>query len=304
MKNRLDRLTYIISLLSKGLYIKTPKIAKELGVSQKIIRSDFNNYLLPFIEDICYDYSKKCYRASTSFLSSTLFSAEELATICMLKAKSSDKYSDDNLTLHVEGLFDRFESLLTHDIYQNCSLEKIDDFKDEIILIRYAIKHHQEIECIYRNKQRILQPMKILNFDEFWYLVNFDKQYEDTRKYHLNSIKNIKLLDSYFEPNKTLLKRFDNAINAWFKPEVEPYIVILQVDKIIARYFLRKPISNTQRVIKTYENGSIDVEVQISDDMEILPTIQRFIPFIGVVEPIELRKKIKDNIDIYLNKFD
>jgi len=42
MKNRLDRLTYIISLLSKGLYIKTPKIAKELGVSQKIIRSDFN----------------------------------------------------------------------------------------------------------------------------------------------------------------------------------------------------------------------------------------------------------------------
>ncbi len=300
MKNRLERLIYIISLLSKGLYIKTPMIAKELKVSKKIIQSDFSIYLLPFIDDISYDYSKKCYKASFSFLSSTLLNAKELATICILKVKARDKYSDDNLALHVDGLFDKFESLLTHDIYQNCSLEKIDDFKDEIVLIRYAIKHHQEIECAYRGKQRILQPMKILNFDEFWYLVNYDKQYEDIRKYHLNSIKNIKLLESYFEPNKALLKRFGNAINAWFKPEVEPYAVILQVHKTIARYFLRKPISKTQRVLKTYEDGSIDVGIWISDDMEILPIIQRFIPFIGVIEPMELRKKIKDNIDKYL----
>ena len=303
MKNRIERLAYIISLLSKGLYVKTPKMAKELGVSQKIIRSDFNNYLLPYIEDIYYDYSKKCYRASSSFLSSTLFSPEELATICIIKAKSNDKFSDKNLSTYVDGLFNKFESLTTQDIYRNCSLEKIDDFKNETIIIRYAIKHNQEIECIYRNKKRVLQPMKILNFDEFWYLINYDKQYQNIRKYHLNSIKNIKLIDSYFKPDKTLLKKFDNAINAWFKPEVEPYIVILQVDNKIARYFLRKPISKTQRVIKTYENGSIDIELLISDDMEILPTVQRFMPFIGVVEPAELRKKIKDNIDIYLEKF-
>jgi len=296
MKNRTKRLAHLITLLSKGLHVNTPTISKELGVTQKIIQTDFNNYLLPYFADIYYDYSAKCYKASKSLLSFTLFSASELAIICVLKTKSRDKYSDEDFSLHVEGLFDKFEGLLSHEIYSVSSLEKIDDFRDEIVLIKYAIKHKQEIECSYRDKKRVLQPLKILNFDDFWYLVNFDTEYKDTRKYHLNSIKGIKLLNSHFDVDETSLKKFDNAINSWFKPEVEPYMVILHVNKVIAKYFERKPISKTQRILKTYRDNSIEIELFITDDMEIIPTIQRYLPYIKVVEPTLIYDKIMKNM--------
>jgi len=295
MKNRTKRLAHIITLLSKGLHVNTPNISKELGVSQKIIQTDFNNFLLPCFADIYYDYADKCYKSSRSLLSFTLFSAFELAIICVLKTKSRDKYSDEDFSLHVEGLFDKFEGLLSHEIYSVSSLEKIDDFRDEIVLVKYAIKHKQEIECSYRDKKRALQPLKILNFDDFWYLINFDTQYNDIRKYHLNSIKNIELLDSHFEVNESTLEKFDNAINAWFKPEVEPYMILLHVDKVISKYFERKPISNTQRILKTYKDGSIELELFITDDMEIIPTVQRYLPYIKVIEPESLFEKIEKN---------
>ena len=38
--------------------------------------------------------------------------------------------------------------------------------------------------------------------------------------------------------------------------------------------------------------------------MEIIPTIQRYIPFIGVIEPDELKNKVRSNIDLYMKKFE
>ena len=38
--------------------------------------------------------------------------------------------------------------------------------------------------------------------------------------------------------------------------------------------------------------------------MEIIPTIQRYIPFIGVIEPDELKMKVKENIDLYCKRFE
>jgi hypothetical protein len=38
--------------------------------------------------------------------------------------------------------------------------------------------------------------------------------------------------------------------------------------------------------------------------MEIIPTIQRYIPFIGVIEPQELKDMVKSNIELYLKRFE
>lgn len=297
MKNRTKRLTYIITLLAKGLHVNTLNISKELGVSQKTIQTDFNKYLLPYFKNsIYYDYSNKYYKTKQQLLSSTLFNQQELAIICILKAKSQDKYCDNDFSLYVDAFINKFEKLLSHEIYEVSSIEEINEFKKEVILINHAINNNQEIECTYRDKKRLLHPLKILNFDDYWYLINYDTHYKDIRKYHLNSIKNIKILDSCFEPDTHSIKKFDNAINAWFKPEIEPYIVLLNIQKRVAPYFIRKPISNTQRIIKKYEDGSIDIEISITDDMEIIPTIQRYLPFIQIISPKFLEDKIKNKI--------
>jgi len=201
-------------------------------------------------------------------------------------------------------LFKDYEDALSHSIYQLTDIEKISKFKNEIIQIHHAIDNKIVIECIYRDKLRTLYPLQIKNLDGYWYLICFDTKYTNIRKYHLNSITNIVELDEVYNFDRKIIEKFDNAINAWYKPELPPIQIQLFLDKEVSKYFQRKPISKTQRVIQTYNDNSCNIELTVTDFMEIIPTIQKFIPHIGVIEPIELKNTIKENLETYIKQFD
>ena len=99
-QNRINRISSILELLSKGYDLSTPSLVERFGVTKKIIQTDFKEYILPlFVDDkIYYDYSSKTYKAKNNFLTKTLFSADELSIIAILKNKSKDKYSDEDLS--------------------------------------------------------------------------------------------------------------------------------------------------------------------------------------------------------------
>ena len=303
---RINRLSAILELLNKGYDLSTPNLVERLGVSKKIIQSDFKDYILPlFVDDkIYYDYSSKTYKAKNNFLTKTLFSSDELAIIAILKNKSKDKYSDEDLSLKVDSLFLKFEEELTNKLYQTSSVEKIDNFKNEIIQIKNAIESKSIIKCLYNKKDREIYPLKILNLEGFWYLIIYEPSDNKIKTFHLNTIKNIEVLHCNFRFDEEKINSFDNAISAYYKPENEPILVQLFIDKEVSRYVMRKPLNKSQRVLKIYDDESCDVELTITDFMEIIPTIQRYLPFIGVIEPQELKNRVKMNIDLYLMKFE
>ena len=303
---RINRLSAILELLNKGYDLSTPNLVERLGVSKKIIQSDFKDYILPlFVDDkIYYDYSSKTYKAKNNFLTKTLFSSDELAIIAILKNKSKDKYSDDDLSLKVDSLFLKFEEELTNKLYQTSSVEKIDNFKNEIIQIKNAVETKSIIKCLYNKKYREIYPLKILNLEGFWYLIIYEPNDNKIKTFHLNTIKNIEVLHSNFRFDEEKINSFDNAISAYYKPENEPVLVQLFIDKEVSRYFQRKPLNKSQRVLKIYDDESCDVELTITDYMEIIPTIQRYLPFIGVIEPQELKDRVSKNIDLYVRKFE
>ena len=303
--NRLERLDYLLTSLSKGARLSTPILVEQLGVTKKIIQTDFKEYILPYVEEVYYDYSAKCYIAKSNFLQKMLLESRALATMLMIKVKSRDKYSPDGFTQNVETLFTEYENLLEERIYSQSMVEKLDGSNNERILIENALKSNNVITCNYNEKQRELYPLQIINLEGFWYLVNWDTEYNDIRRYHLKSIKDVEVLDNTFEISPAMneiLERFDYAINAFFEPFVEAFAVELFLDAKVAKYFLRMPISKRQRVMKTYEDGSIDLELYITDYMEIIPTIQRYMPYVGVIEPVELRDEVEENINIYLKR--
>jgi predicted DNA-binding transcriptional regulator YafY len=249
------------------------------------------------------DYSSKCYIATNNFLQTTLHDSKALATILIIKVKSQDKYSPDGLTESIEELLISYTNLLEERIYSKTLVEKLDTVHNEQVLLENAIASQNIITCFYNEKERELYPLKIINLEGFWYLVNWDVEHEDIRRYHLKSIKNIKILDDTFDISKELneiLERFDYAINAFFEPLVEPFSVELFIDTKVAKYFLRMPISKRQRVMKTYDDGSIDLEIYITDYMEIVPVIQRYMPYISVIESYELIEILKCNINNYI----
>ena len=303
---RINRLSQILELLNKGYELSTPNLVERFGVTKKIIQTDFKDYILPlFVDDkIYYDYSSKTYKAKNNFLTKTLFSADELSIIAILKNKSKDKYSDDDLSPKVDSLFLKFEDELTNKLYQTSSIEKIDNFKNEIIQIKNAVETKSIIKCFYNDKNREIYPLKILNLEGFWYLIVYEPIDNKIKTFHLNTIKNIEVLNTHFSFDEEKINSFDNAISAYYKPNNAPILVQLFMDKEVSRYFLRKPLNKTQRVLKTYDDNSCDVEIVISEYMEIIPIIQRFIPHIAVIEPNELKTKVKENVEMYLKRFE
>ena len=304
MKNRINRLVHILIHLSKGNKLHTQKLAQQFETTTRIIQLDFKEYIIPLFGDdtIYYDYSQKCYSAKYPFLQSSLLNSEELSTIAMLKNKSKDKFTDEELSLNTDKLFEKLEESLKNSIYKLPSIESIEENQIDIIKIKNAIKTKTKIECIYNDKKRELYPLKILNLDCFWYLINYDLEYEEIRRYHLNSIKEVELQDIEFDFDEEIISGFDNAINAYFEPHIKPFAIELFLDKKVSKYFLRKPINQTQMVLKTYEDESIDIEVFITDFMEVIPLIQSYLPYIMVISPDELNKIIKTNLEEYFSK--
>ncbi len=302
-QNRIRRLSSILQSLNDGYNLSTPELVSRFNTTAKIIQTDFKEYLIPLFDDgtIYYSYDTKSYHAKHSFLSKTFLSAEELAIIAIIKTKSRDKYSDTDLYEKVTALCKNYEDALSHSIYTLSDIEKIDKFKTEIIQIQHAIDNTKVIQCSYREKERNLYPLQIKNLDGFWYLICYDTHYKDIRKYHLNSISNVREKNEFYHFDISIIEKFDNAINAFFKPELEPILIELHLDAEITKYFLRKPLSKTQRVLQEYEEGSCDIELYISDFMEIIPTIQKFIPHVTVIEPLELEKIIYENINKFMH---
>lgn len=304
MKNRISRISYILTELSKSNKLFTQKLAVQFETSVRVMQLDFKEYIIPLFNDdtIYYNYSEKCYIAKYPFLQSSLLDSEELATIAILKNKSKDKFTDEKLSLTTDKLFEKLEDSLKNSIYKLPSIESIEKNQIDIIKVKNAIKSKTKIECIYNNKKRELYPLKILNLDSFWYLINYDLECNEIRRYHLNSLKNVVLQDIEFEFDEEIISGFDNALNAYFEPHIKPFAIELFIDKKVSKYFLRKPINQTQRVLKTYEDESIDIEVFITDLMEIIPLIQSYLPYIMVISPDELNKIIKSNLEEYFQK--
>ena len=302
MKNsRIKRLTFMFERLSSHLLLSTPSTMEYLGVSQRVLLKDINEYILKYFDDdtIYYDPCDKVYKSKNSFLQNTTLSSQDMAVISILKAKSRDKYSDIELKDEVDKLFECYEDLLSKNIYINSSIEKITLKEDSLENIKYAIKVKKIITCNYNNKQRELHPLKIINIEIYWYLVALENN--KVKTFHLNSLKDIDVINKRFTFDYEKIKNIDNSINAYFKIDTKPILVQLYIQKEVVKFFTRVALNNTQRVLKKYDDGSLDIELFITDYMEIIPTIQKYIPFVKVIEPKGLDDKIKHNLLEYIN---
>ena len=107
-----------------------------------------------------------------------------------------------------------------------------------------------------------------------------------------------------FKSTSKLDKLLDNSISIWFQQNVEPYRVVLNISSDVAKYFKRKPISKSQLTESVYKDGSMDISVEITNDMEIIPFVKYWIPHIKVLKPLSVKEAIKLDLEIYMKKND
>jgi len=295
----LTRLTIILSRLNDGESLGVKELAQEFNVSTRTIQRDFNERLVSFP---IYQENKK-WKMSDGFKLEKSSNIEDTIILDIIEKLTegigAEFYSK------AKKLLSKLKNADSSPIYAKLNLEDISDKLSEIQLLEKAIKEKTTINCNYSFEnmaiKMIVKPLKILNFEGFWYLLAIDTKNEILKKLYLKNIFSIKLTDDNFTTSKKIDELLENSISVWFDEESEPFEVKLHISKVISKFLKRKPISKNQIIESIYEDGSMAIIVKITHEMEILPIVKYWVPHIKIIEPIWIDKIVKDDLKVYLS---
>jgi predicted DNA-binding transcriptional regulator YafY len=294
----LTRLTIILSRLNDGEALSVTELAKEFNVSDRTIQRDFNERLISFP---VYQEKKK-WKMQEGYRLEKSASVEDAVVLDIMQKLIEG--AGRKFSTKANKLLSKIKNDSLNPIYAKLDIEDIGDKLHEVQVLEGAIKEKREIKCFYSfddyTKEVVLKPLKIANYEGFWYLIALDERNDILKKYYLKNVKNITVLNTIFESSKKLDQLLDNSISIWFSHSADPYKVILKISKEIAKYFQRKPISKTQKVESLYQDGSMDISVEITNDMEIIPLVKYWIPHIKVLEPERIEESIKRDLKGYI----
>ncbi|WNL34444.1 transcriptional regulator [Arcobacter cryaerophilus gv. pseudocryaerophilus] len=292
-----NRINQIYEMLKNNVHGFTiAELANELDVSTKTIQRD----LYEVLSDLGAIKEGRTWKIDPKLASDDLNTKERLILgILDEMAKSAGNlfYSK------AHSLLSQITQQLEHPIFTNVNGEYLEDKTVALFeQIEIAIKDKNEIKFDYEKYNFHVKPLKLAFFDGFWYLLalHVKKNKEEFKKYHLKTIKKVEVLSTKFEIPSLVEERLKFANSVWFNLD-EQYSVRLFIDKQIRKYFERKPLRG-QTIIGEDKDGSIEIEIKISNNMEIIPLILYYIPYIKVLEPQHLADEIKDRVQGYLEE--
>jgi len=289
----LSRLTTILTRLYNGERLSQSELAKEFGVSERTIERDLYERLKGFpIKKI-----KKMWQLLDGANIGKDF--QDRIVVEILDKIAQDIGGEFYQKSH--HLLQRLK-VSSNPFFAKLDIENIDDKLHEIAQLEKAIKEKRKIVCQYKGAQGSFQaelkPLKIVNFEGFWYLIALDK--ESIKKYYLKNISSITITDEHFDITPHIDKLLQNSISIWFADK-KPFEVRLFIEAPVAKYFKRKPLP-TQTILGEDSDGSIEVSLKITHEMEIIPIIKHWIPHIVPLEPKWLREEIEKEVKIFLQK--
>ena len=293
----LTRLVTILSRLHDGEALSVTELAEEFGVSRRTIQRDLNQRLISFP---IYQEGKK-WRMQEGYRLEKSLSFKEQLILDILEGFACG--AGDIFAMESRKLLSRLKNQDDNPIYAKLNIEPIDQNLHEIKILESAIKERRIITCRYRRETGIpashyrLKPLKIVNYEGFWYLVAL---HEDTlKKYYLRNIIDTEMTRDSFEIENKLHTLLHNSLSVWFRDDVEPFDVVLSADQVAAKYFRRRPLP-TQTIIEEGEDGSMLFSVRITHEMEILPLVKYWIPHLFIRHPRSLAEQIEHDLRSYL----
>ena len=290
--NRINQIYEMLKNNTHGMTIS--ELSKELDVSTKTIQRDLYEVLSTYgaIKE------GRTWKIDPKLKEDNLASNEKMILgILDEMAKGAGKifYSK------AHSLLSQVTQQLEHPIFANINGEYLEEKNIALFeQIEKAIKQKVEIKFDYEKNNFHVKPLKLAFFDGFWYLLAFHvKEDKETfKKYHLKTIRNIQTLNKNFEIPQIVEDRLRYANSVWFNLD-EQFSVRLFIDKNVRKYFERKPLKG-QTIIGEDNDGSIEIEIKITNEMEIIPLIFWYIPYIKVLEPQWLADDVKSRITKYM----
>lgn len=312
------RLLSILEQLSTQPKVSVKKLALLLNVTPRSIQKDFqilNDYLG---EKLVKKGDSYRFLNEDSFSKIFKSNPQTIKHFLQLVSMVDANFYDEFLHEHTELLKEL--NLNTSSVYQieNSPYEQL-SFENKKVLeqLEFFISHRNYVNITYiRPNIKTFTyahsiPLKILLLKENWYLVVLTTNNVDNnstfKKLRINFISNVqesKLEPKHFHSDHTEKIKAERFLKKLQSPysdmEALNYKVVLKVSLEVARYFKSKQYLKSQSILKELKNGDLLVSYDITHDMEIIPLVQQWIPFVQVVEPLSLKEKIVKNVEKFM----
>lgn len=166
----LKRLTVILVRLNDGEELDADELATEFNVSKKTILRDINERLVSFP---IYKEEKK-WKMRQSFKIEKTREIEEQLLLDIIEKITEGV--GGGFAQKSKKLLSKIKNSDFNPIYTKLNIEDITEKLKDIQIIEEAIKEHRELKCTYNSStegsfETTIQPLKIVNYEGFWYLV-------------------------------------------------------------------------------------------------------------------------------------
>lgn len=294
----LFRLTDILTKLSNGENPSLQELALEYNVSVRTLQRDIYARLSKF--PIIVNASKKLQFMDGFSLNRMRLSIEEMMTVTL----SLELIQNKGTEFHKAS-----QNLMNKMLYTNVfspyyikpsASESIDT--DSFILnsLEEAISSSNWISIGYETGKIItLMPLKIVNFDGFWYLLAKDETHVSIEL--ISIIKTIKILSERFHLSEFEKKLFERVHSPFFTTKSH-FEVQLKINPRVAHYFKLKKYLPSQTILEEKNDGSLIVEYGITHIEEIDNLVKSWFPDIEIVKPQEYKDAFERELQRYLEK--
>ena len=294
----------ILEDLKKGRVICTKEYSKYLDVSQRSIQR--------YIEEIESFYRIKLLKTKKGCYSYLQISNIKEKIIDIKENEDFEKFADILGVLNKEVLefldIDKkiVEKMVENDIFlvKENPVEnflRIDIYKK----LKQALKYKKIVDIEYFSNKEFyfenVKPLKIIFAEGNWYLaaLSNDEINNGFKFLRVNFIKNIKEHSQSFQIDKEAIKFLESFQTLFSKYKVEPFEIILEVDKEVSRFFKVKKFMPSQEIVD--ENDEfISVKYFVTSDEEILMLVKKWFPFIKIKSPENLKDKFKKDLENYI----
>ena len=286
----------------EGRSINVSKRTVQLDI--QMMRSDKLGYNAP-IEV----YDRKYYRYADEGYSMTDIPLNEndmnvlSETVEMLK-----QFKDFSLFSELGGIIQRLEDKVYTEKTRSASiihLDKNENLKglhwlDELYqAIQKKVVLQVEYKSFKATEANVItfHPYLLKEFNNRWFLIGMGKKNRGVVNLALDRIVAVDYdFSTPYEENDFDADVFYKDVVGVTVSRVRPSLVKLWIDKHNAPYVLTKPLHHSQRLVKEYEDGSIEITFLVKPNFELERLLLGFGEAMEVLQPEKLRNRIAEKL--------
>ncbi|MGQ4613873.1 helix-turn-helix transcriptional regulator [Acinetobacter junii] len=285
-----DRLANILTKLNMGYQLNIKELAEEFGVSTRTISRDFDRLTtyLPLQQDV----ENKRYYLESNYLGK--IAPKDIRNFAQLSG-ISHLYPSLDMSFLRELLDSRAQQIYCAKGY---SFEDASEFKELFKVFGKAIQEQRQIGFVYKGEPRLVQPYRLIHHHGSWYLAAVRK--DQLRTYRISHIKLMHATHEYpqFTPDQNIVKLVEDDESIWFGQDKQE--IILSIDSQVAFYFKQRSILPEQQIVRELGDGGLLVSSKINHDIQLLPLIRFWIPYLKIVSPKGLQRQLEISLKEYL----